>query len=164
MAAAGSGFASTTGSIQFSGQVVAGTCEISAGDINKTVTLPGVPTSTLTNSGDEAGATPFGLTFENCSVGDVAYSHFSPVENASHLEGSRIKNTGTASNVSLVLYEKNGTTPIDLSQPKAGEQVSGEALTQGDAVSLNYVVKYYSSSLAGPGSVNGQLTYDIAYK
>ena len=159
-----SAFAYTAGTIQFSGSVVAGTCSIAAGDVTKSVALPGVPDSTLATTGDEAGATPFSLTFENCTVGDVAYAHFSPVTNMANIDGSHIKNTGTATNVALALYEQDGTTAIDLSQARAGEAVGDSASTPGNDVSLNYVVKYHAKGAATAGSVNGQLLYDIAYR
>ncbi len=164
LTATGSVLADTSGSIQFDGMVVAGTCSITAGDVAKTVQLPGVPNSTLTVSGNEAGPVPFSLTFENCTVGDVAYAHFSPTVNATNLDGSYIKNTGTATNVALALYEQNGTTAIDLSQPTTAENVSGSAAAPGDDVTLDYVVKYHATGVAGAGSVQGQLMYDIAYK
>ena len=161
---AGSALANTSGTIQFSGKVVAGTCSIVAGDVTKSVLLPGVPNSALSSSGDEAGAVPFALTFENCAVGDVAYAHFSPVTNLANIDGSHIKNTGTATNVALALYEQDGATAIDLSQALAGESVSGSAAAPGNDVSLNYVVKYHATGAAGAGSVQGQLMYDIVYK
>ncbi len=164
LAAAGSGLANTSGSIQFGGKVVAGTCSIAAGDVTKSVLMPGVPNSTLTTSGNEAGPVPFSLTFENCAVGDVAYAHFSPTVNAANLDGGYIKNTGTATNVALALYEQDGTTAIDLSQPTTAENVSGSAAAPGSDVTLDYVVKYHATGMAGAGSVQGQLMYDIAYK
>ena len=161
---AGSALANTSGSVQFNGMVVAGTCSIAAGDVTKSVLLPGVPNSALSNSGDEAGPVPFSLKLESCSVGDIAYAHFSPTVNAANLDGTHVKNTGTATNVVLALYEKNGTTAIDLSQASAGESISGSAMGPGDDVSLDYVVKYHANGLVGAGSVQGQLMYDIVYK
>ncbi len=164
LVAAGSAFAYTNGSVQFSGSVVAGTCSIAAGDATKSVLLPGVPNSVLASQGDEAGAVPFSLTFENCTVGDVAYAHFSPVTNMANIDGSHIKNTGSATNVALALYEQDGTTAIDLSQARAGEAVGDSASAPGNDVTLNYVVKYHAKGAATAGTVNGQLLYDIAYR
>ena len=164
LVAAGSVFANTSGTIEFKGKVVAGTCSIAAGDVTKTVPLPGVPNSALTVSGAEAGTTPFSLTFKNCAVGDIAYAHFSPVTNTANRQGSHIKNTGTATNVALALYKQDGSTAIDLSHALAGESVDGFAAAPGNDVSLNYVVKYHATGTAGPGSVLGQLMYDVVYK
>ena len=164
LVATGTAFAYTSGSVQFSGQVVAGTCSIVAGDVTKSVLLPGVPDSALASLGDEAGATPFSLTFEGCTVGDVAYAHFSPVKNMANIDGIHVKNTGTATNVALALYEQDGSTPINLSEARAGEAVGDSAAAPGEDVTLNYVVKYHAKGTATAGTVNGQLMYDIAYR
>ena len=115
LAALGSVLANTNATIQLTGKVVAGTCSITAGDVTKSVSLPSVPNSVLTTAGDEAGAVPFSLTLENCTAGDIAYAHSSPITNTANLDGSYIKNTGIATNVALALYEQDGLTAIDLS-------------------------------------------------
>ncbi len=152
--------AASNGMISFSGEVKDSTCQILSGDESKVVTLPIIPSSALSTSGDTAGATTFNLVFEGCNAGNVKAA-FVPVDNVGNINGEHVKNTGTATNVDIALYQENGTSKINLSDVNAASDsvtVSGS-----EPAVVNLVAKYIATGEAGVGSVAGQVKYEIQY-
>ncbi|MDO5686314.1 MAG: fimbrial protein [Neisseria sp.] len=150
------------GTVTINGEVVSQTCTVDAGSVNKTVTLPKVPTTALPTAGTTAGDTPFSLVFNNCSVGDV-YAYFLPGANTVAATGN-LKNNGVATNVEIALYNTDDSK-IKLNDPAATQNsASVNVGTAGGTATLNYVAKYYATGQATVGAVTTSVDYNIAYK
>ncbi|OXJ15376.1 fimbrial protein [Burkholderia sp. AU6039] len=107
--AAGAAMASD-GTINFSGSVVASTCQINNGTKDLTVNMPQAASSQLTAQGSTAGRTPFTLTLSGCTTdskdgeGNVIPAPvkkvsvaFEPGPNV-NLASGRLKPTGAGTN------------------------------------------------------------------
>ncbi|VXB20541.1 Major fimbrial subunit SMF-1 [Burkholderia sp. 8Y] len=165
--AAGGAFASD-GTITFNGALTASTCTINGNGTSSkdfTVTLPTVSTSTLTASGQTAGATSYNIALSACapvtttSKAAVFYEAGSTVDPA---DGRLIVATGGAQNVKLELLNQD-QTPIkagysrDLQNSKPADISSG-------AATLNYEVRYYATGATSAGAANSSVVYSIDYQ
>ncbi|GJG93743.1 fimbrial protein [Cupriavidus pauculus] len=112
VAASPQAFASD-GTITFNGRVSGQTCTIAGngGGSSFTVTLPTVPTSALSASGNVAGRTPFNIVVSGCNpaTGNVSV-FFEPGATVDYVTG-RLVNTeaGGAGNVEVGLQNANLT-------------------------------------------------------
>lgn len=159
------------GTINFTGQVSAVTCTISAagGTTTGTVTLPTVAKSSLATAGFTAGTTQFSINLTGCTGGSPVPTQAAAwFENSGDVNASgRLINsaTGGAANVEIALYNLASSTPIVIGGGSGAIGSSGTAypITSGSAT-LNYQAKYYSIGLAGAGPVAGKVNYTIQYQ
>jgi len=98
--------AATTGNLKFEGQVNAGTCNLAAGDVSRTVTLPHVQIAHF-DSSVYAGAHDFEISAE-CES-DVRNVTFLFTGTANTDNGQLFNNTGTSEGVALWLYSRGAT-------------------------------------------------------
>lgn len=151
----------TTGTITFTGALVADTCVVNTGANNIQVTLPSVETSTLTSAGQTGGNTPFAISLTGCSPQVPVRALFSGsnvISSSGHLQ-----NNGLATNVDLQLLN-SASQPIALNGADGPTQ--GDTLQQTDstgAATLNYMARYFATGATGAGSVNSNVTYQIIY-
>jgi major type 1 subunit fimbrin (pilin) len=154
------------GTITFKGNITAQTCTISGngGGPNFTVTLPTVSTSSLTASGNVAGATPFSIALTNCSPDSGNVSTYYEAGTTIDTATSYLKNfTGTATNVEVGLLNSD-STPIKLGMAQAGQNSAVVAIASG-AATLNYIAQYVATNGASTaGSVNTTVTYSMSYQ
>lgn len=150
--------AATTGTLRFVGQINAGTCNLAAGDANRTVTLPTVKVSDFDNS-NAAGVSSFDLT-ANCESGISSVS-FTFAGTASTGNGTLFANTGASKGTALSLSHRNvayipanGTPaqrtrqvataagkavlPLNANYHKTGEKITAGAFTSVLTVSITY--------------------------
>ena len=92
--------ATPTGNLRFAGLVNAGTCNLAAGDANRTITLPTVKVPDF-DSAVSAGALDFNITAE-CES-DISNVIFLFAGTASTGNGLLFSNTGTSQGVALWL-------------------------------------------------------------
>ncbi|HGY1777300.1 TPA: fimbrial protein [Citrobacter amalonaticus] len=163
-AANAAGTGTDKGKIQFSGEVIASTCEVSldASAADGTVTLDKVSTTTIAGVGTTALPAAFVISVTGCSgdATDVGVS-FAPASGAPDSNGN-LANEDTATTptkVSLQLLDAG--TPINLN----GDQSKGSKFTLvSGAGSLTYQVRYYSNDAApAVGKVTANATYELAY-
>ena len=154
-----------TGTITFNGELTSNTCNVSVngGSANDTVILPTVSEGVLGSAGKTAGQTQFALELSGCTGSLQTASAYFEAGTGVNSDG-RLVNTGTAQNVDLQLRDSsNGGAVI-----KAGstEQVAnaGYVTLASGAASLPYTAEYYSTDVAGAGSVIASVTYNIQYK
>lgn len=173
--AMGTAFAATgvqaagNGTINFSGKVVAQTCDaaVNGGANTSSVTLPTVQTSVLGSTGSTAGQTSFNIALTNCATpsptgGTTVKAYFE--KGAAVDANGRLTNqtAGGAQNVVLELVDGNDNSPIkvgDIAQ-NTGNFVT---ITSGKAT-LPYSVRYYATGAATAGAVTSSATYSLIYQ
>lgn len=96
--------AATTGTLHFAGRVNAGTCNLAAGDENRTVTLPTVKVPDF-DSTSPIGTHPFELTAD-CES-DIKNVFFLFTGTPSAGNGALFLNTGTSGGTALQLSHRN---------------------------------------------------------
>lgn len=155
--------AAATGTINFTGKVIAPTCSVSnATSGNLSVTLPAVMTSAFSGAGSTAGQTPFQLDLTGCPTNP------SGVKVAAQFSGTTINADGNlgntasgGSNVEVQLTNSTGTainlqsnpTPVD-----ATVDASGNA-------TLAYQARYYATqATVSSGAVTASVQYTLTYQ
>lgn len=162
LGAAASAHAQADGTITFTGNVIATSCVIEAGGsagADATIALPEVAQNSLNADGARIGDTPFSIKVGSvatpCSATNVqAYFHNRGNVNAA----GRLNNTGTASNVNVVLLNSSHQD-INLSNNTNSEIVP---IVGGEA-QLDFFGQYYATGAAGAGTVNTGVEYSIIY-
>lgn len=176
MAAMGAVFATGVqaagnGTINFTGKVVAQTCDASvngtATPATATVALPTVQSNVLAAAGNTAGQTSFNMALTNCATltgANTVKAYFekgATVDANGRLINQTATGSGGASNVVLELVDGTGNTAIragDASQ-STGNYV---AITSG-AATLPYSVRYYATGQSTAGTVTSNVTYSLIY-
>lgn len=135
----------------------AATCDLAAGDVNRTITLPDVQVSAF-NDAVSAGARAFELT-ANCS--DAAQVTFRFSGSPAVVDPSRFANTGTAGGVSLWLYSRIGGTNQTI-------RADGTDSARSIAVSSNRAVlplgaAYFKNGTVSQGTLASTATVSITY-
>ncbi|CFQ62634.1 putative fimbrial protein [Yersinia frederiksenii] len=159
--------AASTGTINFTGELTASTCNVSVDGqgAEATVVLPTVSTSQLTTANQVAGSTGFNMALSNCSGTLKTVSAFFEAGPSVDLVTGHLKNvSGDAGMVSLELLDgSNAMAPI-----KAGNTSQAISTTYVNAASgsatLPYAVQYYADGETTPGTVISNVVYSIQYK
>lgn len=148
--------------------VVTPSCTIAAGSQNIPVTLPGVPASSLSTTGQVGGRTGFSIAVTGCpsSVNSITtYFYGGNVDTAT----GNLVNNGSAKNVEIQLLNGPGgsaaaLSEIDLRGAQASAQQSSVFNVSGGNAALNYYAQYIASGgAATAGSVSTSVTFTIAY-
>ncbi|KRP72531.1 MULTISPECIES: fimbrial protein [Pseudomonas] len=148
--------AATTGTLTFQGVVNAGTCNLNAGDVNRTITLPAVKVSDFDTT-DSAGEHDFELAADcDSDVKNVIFQ-FAGTPSAGNAE--LFANTGTSGGTALWLASTgiipaNGTEvqrsrtvatsaskavlPLKAAYHKTGEAITHGTLASAVTVSITY--------------------------
>ncbi|WP_396330453.1 fimbrial protein [Burkholderia anthina] len=154
-----SAFAAGTGTINFTGEIVAGACGIDSGSVNQTVQLGKVPTHTFTKAGDKSEAVPFDIKLTNCdtSISDKAKFTFTGTSNAT--QPKLLATIGSATNVGIRLQSASGE---DLDN--GVEQAGATQLSNGDNV-VRFAARYEATA-AGvtPGTADGVANFTVSYQ
>lgn len=172
---ASTAFAAPTGTINFTGTLVDGTCKATFGSTTNPggdVTLPTVSTDTLAAAAETYGDTPFVIKLDGtgCSatVGGttkIATPYFEADPTKVNAEGRLINTatTGAASEVDIELVTSTkdvinlGDTPV--------AQKTTTGVDQGSNVTdFQYFARYYATDKATAGNVEASVTYSILYK
>ncbi|OPA94544.1 fimbrial protein [Pseudomonas fluorescens] len=153
--AAGRIYIGLNNSIRFGDQ--AATCDLAAGDVNRTITLPSIKVSDLTNA-TSAGAFDFNLT-ANCSNASSVTFRFTGTPAAN--DTWRFANTGTAGGTALWLYSRIGGINQTI-------RANGTDSTRAVAVSNNRAVlplgaAYFKTGTVSQGTLASTATVNITY-
>ncbi|CQJ04931.1 fimbrial protein [Yersinia frederiksenii] len=157
--------AASTGTITFNGELTASTCDVAVDGqaADSIVVLPTVGVSQLTSAGQKAGSTGFNIALNNCAgTLQTASAYFEPGVNVD--PQGRLKNTGTAGQVSLELLDgSNAMAPIQAGNSNQGTSTTFVSTSTG-SVSLPYAVQYYADGATTAGTVISSVVYSIQYK
>lgn len=165
--------AAGNGTINFTGNVTAQTCNAAiggnTGTTPATVTLPTVQTSVLNASGAVAGQTAFSIGVTGCAsttpsgAGTVkAYFEKGQTVDAN----GRLTNTATTNNATnVVLQLIDGTTnnPINIGDASQAGTGSGYVTIASQSATLPYSVRYYATAQSTAGAVTSNVTYSLIY-
>ncbi|MCS4270054.1 MULTISPECIES: fimbrial protein [Raoultella] len=156
------------GTINFQGELVASTCDITVDGMASpaTVVLPTVSAASLAAAGSTAGKTQFDIGLTNCQGVTSSTTAAAFFENGStvHTSTFNLINTDTsgADNVQLQLLDATTSTAINVgnSNQKANtSRISADT----PSVVLPYAVQYYSMGAATAGNVQSQVNFSIDY-
>lgn len=151
--------AATTGTLRFAGQVNAGTCNLAAGDENRTITLPTIKISDL-DSTPYAGQLDFEISAD-CES-DIRNVIFLFTGTADTGNGLLFSNTGTSKGTALWLTSRSPTLTIPANGTVA--QRSRTVATSGNKAVLPLAAAYHKTGEAiTQGSLASAVTVSITY-
>ena len=158
--AANTAHASATGTLHFNGQVEAGTCNLAAGDENRTFTLPAIKISDF-DAAPSAGAFDFEISAD-CES-DIRNVIFLFAGTPSSGTGLLFSNTGTSGGTALWLtHRAPGLSTIPANGTPA--QRSRTAATSGNKAVLPLAGAYHKTGEAiTQGSLASAVTVSITY-
>lgn len=150
--------AATTGTLRFVGQVNAGTCNLAAGDVSRTITLPVVKVTDF-GSSSAAGVHPFELTAD-CES-DIKNVSFLFTGTPSAGNGALFSNTGTSGGTALQLSHRNiAYIPANGTVAQRTRQIA----TSGGKAVLPMHANYFKTGAAiTPGTLVSAVTVSITY-
>ncbi|MBC2380271.1 type 1 fimbrial protein [Pseudomonas sp. WS 5106] len=153
--------AATTGTLRFVGQVNAGTCNLAAGDVNRTITLPTIKISDLAST-VYAGAHDFNITAD-CES-DIRNVIFLFTGTASNGNGALFSNTGTSQGIGLWLADRTGTGHSTIPANGSVPQRSRTIATSSSKAILPLTAAYYKTGSAiTQGTLASAVTVSITY-
>lgn len=161
--------AASDGRIDFTGELIANTCDVSVegGTENATIPLPAVSTSNLTTAGQTAGETQFAMDLTNCE-GDATqvaayFTHGDTVNTDGRLTN---QTTDGATNVTLELLDySNNTTGSVINVGNASQTTAAKyAKIDTGKAALLYAVRYYATGVSTAGAVTSHVYYNLQYK
>ncbi|MEY1424356.1 fimbrial protein [Morganella morganii] len=153
--------------VEFKGIYQEGTCAISINGAlsEETVILPTISYQTLSSAGNEAGATKFTVTLNNCPTNVEVLLFFKSYNNNLSPATENLKNdtgAGLAANVELRLRDEQ------FNHIKIDNQFSGQVYTipgANSSVVKSYYVSYFSGANAvSPGNVRSRSVLEVVYK
>lgn len=155
------------GTIHFSGEVIASTCDVSvdAAGPNGTVTLDKVSTETIAGIGTTAKPKPFTISVTGCAASATGVGVAFGVANGTpDANGNLANEEVNPTKVSLQLVDvAKSNTAIDLNADQSGG--SKFPIDAGGKGSLEYNVQYYSNDAApAVGLVTANATYELSYQ
>ncbi|CBJ81069.1 putative fimbrial-like adhesin protein [Xenorhabdus bovienii SS-2004] len=150
------------GTINFNGRITKATCTVSALTDNS-VNLPEVGATALAGKGTTGGETLFRIGLENCGiVGGSANVQvkFGGVKDS--IDGNLLRinsESGGAKGVGIGIYEKDGSTPINMGALSKGIPVVSPATT------LEFKAKYVATeATVTPGTVKASTDFTLDYE
>ena len=151
--------AATTGTLRFVGQVNAGTCNLAAGDENRTITLPTIKISDLDASA-YAGRLDFEISAD-CET-DIRNVIFQFTGTADAGNGVLFSNTGTSGGTALWLLSRSPDATLPANGSVA--QRSRTVATSGNKALLPLSAAYHKNGAAiTQGTLASAVTVSITY-
>ncbi|OPA97979.1 pilus assembly protein [Pseudomonas fluorescens] len=152
--------AATTGTLKFTGQVNAGTCNLAAGDVNRTITLPTVKISDFDASPD-AGALNFEVTAD-CES-DLRNVIFLFAGTASTGNPVLFSNTGTSAGTALWLVHRSSPEYAIPANGTAAQRSRTIATSNKKAVIPLKAAYYKTGAAITQGTLASAVTVSITY-
>lgn len=162
---AGAGTQSTGGMVQFTGEIVDSSCNISSGSNTQKIDLGKWSKSYFAAAGDETTKTPFSISVENCpgSVSRVAVL-FDGQKDATNPQLLAV--TGGATGVGIKLYN-GGTSGSEIALGSVSNSVPVVAGTGANAqgtATLSFFADYTSTvANVTTGAANGVTNFLMVY-
>ncbi|WP_073524685.1 fimbrial protein [Pseudomonas fluorescens] len=151
--------AATTGTLHFTGQINAGTCNLAAGDVSRTITLPAVKISDFDKS-VYAGSHDFDVSAD-CES-DIRNVIFLFSGTPSTGNAALFSNTGTSGGTALWLSSRSPTASIPANGTAA--QRSRTVATSSNKAVLGLSAHYHKTGAAiTQGTLVSAVTVSITY-
>lgn len=152
--------AETTGTLQFTGQIDAGTCNLAAGDANRTLTLP-----TIKISDFDAAAYTGTLDFEvaaDCES-DISKVTFLLAGAASKENAKLFSNTGTSGGTALWLAYRAPALSVIPANGTAAQRSRTVTASKGKAVLPLTAAYHKTGAKLSQGTLASTVTVSITY-
>ncbi|WP_258086244.1 fimbrial protein [Xenorhabdus bovienii] len=151
------------GTINFNGRITKATCTVDASTADP-VNLPEVGATALAVKGKTGGDTPFNIVLTGCGIskGDSANVQvkFGGVKDS--IDGNLLQITpvsGGATGVGIGIYEKDGSTPINMAVLSKRTPVTEGVTT------LEFKAKYVATgATVTPGTVKASTDFTLDYE
>lgn len=159
------------GTVTVTGTVAATTCTIvlTGGTVsgpsnnNLAITLPTIGVSALSTINATAGATPFSIGVQNCSLGGK--TTFTPYFEGGNINAAgRISNNPSPTSVDVQITTGAGAV-VNMAAASGSQGVSSTAMSTTPTVAVsNFVARYYANSASTTaGSFSGTFNYTLVY-
>ena len=154
-----SAFAAGTGTINFTGEIVAGACGIDSGSVNQTVNLGKVPTNVFKQAGDKSTPTNFDIKLTDCDTSIAQNAYFTFTGTSSAGQPKLLATIGSATNVGIRLQAASGEY-LD----NGAEQKAPTLLQNGTNIAR--FAAMYEATAAGvtPGTADGVANFTVRYQ
>ncbi|MCA8035459.1 MULTISPECIES: fimbrial protein [Burkholderia] len=154
-----SAFAAGTGTINFTGEIVAGACGIDSGSVNQTVNLGKVPTNVFKQAGDKSTPTNFDIKLTDCDTSVAKNAYFTFTGTSSAGQPKLLATIGSATNVGIRLQAASGEY-LD----NGAEQKAPTVLQNGTNIAR--FAAMYEATAAGvtPGTADGVANFTVRYQ
>ncbi|AYZ65165.1 fimbrial protein [Burkholderia ubonensis] len=154
-----SAFAAGTGTINFTGEIVAGACGIDSGSVDQTVRLGFVPTNVFKQAGDKSTPTNFDIKLTDCDTSIAKNAFFTFTGSSNATQPKLIATVGSATNVGIRLQASSGEY-LD----NGAEQKAPVVLQNGTNVAR--FAAMYEATAAGvtPGTADGVANFTVRYQ
>lgn len=171
------GVGPTHAKITVLGEVLDNTCEIKAGDRNKTVTLKKVGKNQLKELGDVAADQLIEIELENCKAGNPATNGsggksitaaFRSTNHVDHDNNGTLKNleppATAAQNVNIQFSNLDGTS-IRLGANDSANALKGIGIADANGKGrIQFNARYYATGPSTAGAVKAEAELDLAYE
>ncbi|SDI42341.1 major type 1 subunit fimbrin (pilin) [Pseudomonas delhiensis] len=155
------------GTLTFEGVINSKTCILDPGSASQTVNLPPVRASEFQNAGQAVGEQTFSLKASGCDADAMVAAVFASGGNVDPATGNlnnTIPTSAGGTDAQVALYQGDGSTKLDLSDPAS----SGGYQTQTDGsgnATLEFVAKYMSkNATTAAGVLKTNLQYTMSYQ
>ncbi|MGG8472668.1 fimbrial protein [Rahnella sp. PAMC25617] len=148
------------GTINFTGQIVATTCDVNGGSTASiNVDLGTVAATSFTAAGDTSSPTAFTISLTNCPTTFTAAAvKFDGTADA--VDNQLLEVTGGATGVGIEIADNQGT-PIPLYTASRFYPIDATA----EGVDMNFIARYKSTeATVGEGEANGTSQFTINYQ
>ena len=144
------------GQINFTGRILASTCDIAPGDVNQTVALGAHAIDAFKGAGSQVGDTSFSFNLSGC---DASINGARVIfEGTRDDDNSDLLKVSAAQGVGIGIYEADGTTLVNLGQSSALQPITSNAGV------LAFVAKYVSTAASvTAGEANATADFTIQY-
>ncbi|MCG3463605.1 type 1 fimbrial protein [Xenorhabdus bovienii] len=150
------------GTINFNGRITKATCTVSTSTVN--VNLPDVGATALAGKGRTGGETPFSIALTGCGISkgesanvQVKFGGVKDSNDSSLLKINAM--SGGAAGVGIGIYEKDGSTLVNMAALSKGIPVVAPATT------LEFKAKYVATgATVTPGTVRASTDFTVHYE
>ncbi|MBU9621387.1 fimbrial protein [Burkholderia multivorans] len=150
---------SGTGTINFTGEIVAGACGIDSGSDNQTVNLGKVPTNVFKQAGDKSTATNFDIKLTDCDTSVAQNAFFTFTGTSSAGQPKLFATIGSAQNVGIRLQSASGEY-LD----NGVEQKAPTVLQNGTNIARFAAMYEAVAADVKPGTADGVANFTVRYQ
>ncbi|VWC72259.1 fimbrial protein [Burkholderia lata] len=154
-----SAFAAGTGTINFTGEIVAGACGIDANSDNQTVRLGKVPTNVFKKVGDKSKEVNFDIVLTDCDTSVSKNALFTFTGTSSAGQPKLIATVGSATNVGIRLQAPSGEYLDN------GVEQKAPTMLQNGSNTVRFSAMYEATAAdVTPGTADAVANFTVRYQ